>query len=323
MRFPFLAVLLLPFALAVPGQARMIGIKYEPIPIPRLVANVSAYIQQHPDDAEGYYKLARVHSLAFAQSAQSTLPEDDKPQQTVSAILPGKPTYFGQKGLPNFETQERTPKREAGKRVTSKDLFHIRESIRNYAMAVKLAPNDSYSWLGCGWMLEQGAPYASRLGSPWLPDLRQKRTTTAAEWKKKALEAYRKVVALDTNFKKDMRDFSADPNREAGGYVVRILKDAKRPLTAAERTEIQQIEAAIAKGDRPRVISPIIIPLGKTMSLPNLLNSKSSVTFDLASENRKLGLERRWPWIKPNTGILVWDPENTGRITSGRQLFGS
>jgi hypothetical protein len=27
--------------------------------------------------------------------------------------------------------------------------------------------------------------------------------------------------------------------------------------------------------------------------------------------------------VKPGAGILVWDPERTGRITSGRQLFGS
>jgi hypothetical protein len=27
--------------------------------------------------------------------------------------------------------------------------------------------------------------------------------------------------------------------------------------------------------------------------------------------------------VKPNAGILVWDPKGTGKITSGRQLFGS
>ncbi len=31
----------------------------------------------------------------------------------------------------------------------------------------------------------------------------------------------------------------------------------------------------------------------------------------------------RWRWVTPKAGILVWDAEGTGRITSGRQLFGS
>ena len=35
------------------------------------------------------------------------------------------------------------------------------------------------------------------------------------------------------------------------------------------------------------------------------------------------GLTSRWPWVKPSTGILVWDPKRNGRIADGRQLFGS
>ncbi|MEB3299881.1 MAG: hypothetical protein VKO21_10400 [Candidatus Sericytochromatia bacterium] len=30
-----------------------------------------------------------------------------------------------------------------------------------------------------------------------------------------------------------------------------------------------------------------------------------------------------WEWVGPGSGLLVWDPEHTGRITSGRQLFGN
>ncbi len=34
-------------------------------------------------------------------------------------------------------------------------------------------------------------------------------------------------------------------------------------------------------------------------------------------------LPQRYTWVRPDTAILVWDPESRGRITSGRQLFGS
>jgi hypothetical protein len=43
------------------------------------------------------------------------------------------------------------------------------------------------------------------------------------------------------------------------------------------------------------------------------------VTFNLDGSD----LAHRWPWVKPDTGILVWDPEHTVAITSGTQLFGS
>ena len=41
--------------------------------------------------------------------------------------------------------------------------------------------------------------------------------------------------------------------------------------------------------------------------------------FDLDGD----GIDELWPWLTPDAGWLVWDPENRGEITSGRQLFGS
>ena len=35
------------------------------------------------------------------------------------------------------------------------------------------------------------------------------------------------------------------------------------------------------------------------------------------------GVKRTWEWVSPDTGILVWDPNHTGKVKSGRQLFGS
>ena len=34
-------------------------------PVDRLVANLTSYTKEHPEDADGYYALGRVHGLAF------------------------------------------------------------------------------------------------------------------------------------------------------------------------------------------------------------------------------------------------------------------
>ena len=36
------------------------------VPLERLLQNTEAYIRKNPKDAQGYYVLGRVHSLAFA-----------------------------------------------------------------------------------------------------------------------------------------------------------------------------------------------------------------------------------------------------------------
>src|SRR5688572_15963504 len=37
-----------------------------PVPIDRLIKNITDYIKANPDDANAYYTLGRVHSLAYA-----------------------------------------------------------------------------------------------------------------------------------------------------------------------------------------------------------------------------------------------------------------
>ena len=49
------------------------------------------------------------------------------------------------------------------------------------------------------------------------------------------------------------------------------------------------------------------------------LLSSTTVTFDLDGFTEG----RSWPWLQPETAILVWDPAQKGRIVSGSQLFGS
>ncbi|MEB3204912.1 MAG: hypothetical protein VKP57_09455 [Candidatus Sericytochromatia bacterium] len=76
--------------------------------------------------------------------------------------------------------------------------------------------------------------------------------------------------------------------------------------------------------------SPIILDLAGR-GKPDLLASgpwKLRPGRQLAAEGLRLfDLDGKgsanWEWVGPGAGLLVWDPEGTGRITSGKQLFGN
>lgn len=66
-------------------------------------------------------------------------------------------------------------------------------------------------------------------------------------------------------------------------------------------------------------ITPFIFSLNENETINQLIDSIIKVNFDLEGN----GKSRQWLWVKSNTAFLVWDPQNSGEITSGRQMFGS
>ena len=62
----------------------------------------------------------------------------------------------------------------------------------------------------------------------------------------------------------------------------------------------------------------MLIPLQERLSLEDLIDPGLSVEFDLDGS----GLQRRWGWITPKAGWLVFDPARSGKITSGLQMVG-
>ena len=88
----------------------------------------------------------------------------------------------------------------------------------------------------------------------------------------------------------------------ADPYRLAVVKDIRR-----EALEV------------PRAVTPIIFSLSALAPLESLLAPETVVRFDLDGTGR----EQSWPWVSPEASILVWDPEETVEVTSGRQLFGS
>jgi hypothetical protein len=279
------------------------------VPLERLFENVSRYVEQKPMDAQGQYTLGRLHSLAFARGVEDV-------RMHVKDSRTGEPLPLPVFPAPETLRQTRTA---SGERLDERARRHLVQSVRHYQLATRLAPKESLCWLGLGWMLEQGAPFAPEVDEALFEIPRR---ASAKLWLKSALRAYRRAYSLDI-----ARDLKAEGlwamaadycvSCEAGDGVVRLLW--RRNLTAAEKKEVAGIERSLKiLEEKPRWMSPIIFPLSGSASLEDLLAGDRVVAFDLAGSGRR----HRWPWVGSNTGILVWDPERTGRIVSGRQLFG-
>ena len=72
-------------------------------------------------------------------------------------------------------------------------------------------------------------------------------------------------------------------------------------------------------GKRMGPVTPIVFSLEADKHLKDLVSPVTTTTFDLDGTGRGF----TWPWVQPETAILAWDPQHTGQITSGWQLFGS
>lgn len=101
--------------------------------------------------------------------------------------------------------------------------------------------------------------------------------------------------------------------------VEKLKKEGwKAPVLAAEDAVVHAVEAhrAFLKA---KELDPKngLYQLG--LASPELLTPPHHVTFDLDGD----GQSECWPWINPQAAFLVWDPTQSGLITSGRQLFGA
>jgi len=99
---------------------------------------------------------------------------------------------------------------------------------------------------------------------------------------------------------------------EAGHMLIRLLE-----AEGGRGEEVEALREAIAALP-PYPITPIVVPLDDGAGFADLLGDRA-VRFDL----RGHGEPRRWRWVSPRAGLLCWDPAGTGRVTSGRQLFGT
>ncbi len=282
------------------AQAHGPGPEY--VPIARLIQNLSAEVKKAPTDMESYYLLGRVHYFAFVA------PQKGSGKSGVITF-----DAFGKSKAPDF-SYKRTPKQQ---------LTHVREAIVNLSKALELrgekpqyfpfANRRGFYELCLACALEDGAEYASQIESlPKLP-------ATTKAWTTAAIENY--WLAYERSEQENLaRPGGQELVSEEAGDSYRRLIEKRGDLTEQEHARLARITQTLKtlKG-RMIVVTPIVFSLKPQTGLSSLLAPRQQVRFDLDGTGRRQQLS----WVSPETAILCWDPEGKGKITSGKQLFGS
>jgi len=345
------------------GPARGMFMLPERAPVDRIIKNAEAYIAEHPDDAEGYYVLGRAHYLAWTLKSQMipvnrwdreekadlpNLPEDwmarmgqsermlryrEAERRVRAAWELGEGEHPAEDKQDAFNDAVNKVVQEleaAGWSPPVPDQAaldaHAEAAIKHHRKAIELDEDNALYHIGLASILEE---YAERGGErSLLPDLRPSsmmREAVIQMWHQAALDEYAKAYQLA------IPDDRQLDHRPVAGLESLVSYNAIEGYTRmAQKLGGEGVDRDLArqmKQDKTKLdnldmgpITPIILSLEPDRSLADLLSDDDTlVSFDLDGD----GHAERRPWLKPDTALLVWDPAGDGRITSGRQLFGS
>src|SRR4030095_9276427 len=109
-------------------------------------------------------------------------------------------------------------------------------------------------------------------------------------------------------------------SHEAGRGFVQLCEAAPEKLTPEEKAALPKVRSGLERLEKtPQgMVTPLVFAQKPVARLGDFLQPGSAVEFDL----RGFGQMERWEWMKPELGLLVWDPLDRREIRSGRQLFG-
>ena len=319
------------------------------IPAERLIENATAYIQAEPNDPSGYYTLGRIHYLAFVNKAFLVATFDER---RVSSLIPywwwenylrgarrAEATRialaeFGLDSTAELTNENRSAfyaRRRAIEDTleaenwqpepptTEQLVEHAGAAQWNFYQAIARDPNNALYYLGQASLAEQYFEFLQETSPATIP------SALAGVILDGVRQTYR--LAYELSIAGDLeRESLPLPglhgiiSYEAGSAYVRLW-EAQGEVPPAVQEELMGIKANLATLEAlPRgAITPIVFSLEANWSLAELLADGHVVSFDLDGD----GVIERRPWVKPTTGFLVWDGNGDGRITSGREMFGS
>jgi tetratricopeptide (TPR) repeat protein len=279
-----------------PVGARFGPTMLENVPIDRLVANLERLTREDPADLLLRLNLARVHAMAFARKT-------DKAQIRKGRERDG--IWVGSVPVPDpLHTQfpVKAAGDEAAERVAQ---AHLEKAIGLYREILAVAPStpappgqwgrrlDRVAQLGLGWCLAQAGERAAAVGA-----LRQ------------VIESGWPEDRTDLNVWHGQRSLT----EEAIRYLVPLLDREK------DREEIARLRSRASELARMmRPITPVAIPLRPGLAAMDITDFDANVLFDADGS----GIAKRWTWITPDAGWLVFDKRGTRQIGSALQLFGN
>jgi tetratricopeptide (TPR) repeat protein len=322
-----------------------------PAPVERLIENTQAYIKENPEDAHGYYVLGRIHYLAFARETDRVPlfgDKDDRPAKVAPEWLSAHPKdaewhkraveltlrEYGYSSVHEVKAREALEfwdkVRENTARVkwdkwdywkntgVGEALGHVEAARTNLEQAIALDKENGLYYLGLGSLFEQYLDFAGKIDAN---DVGEKLKGVTVE---KARDAYYKAYEL--SIKRDLKrkdlpvaGLRSMVGHEAGQGYLRMWEGVG-DISKDDAERIGRVKKDVGKlQSLPRgAITPVVFSMEKGGRLKDLL-IEQSVRFDLDGD----GISEMLEWVKPTTGILVWDPEGKGAIVSGRQMFGS
>lgn len=319
------------------------------VPAERLIENAAAYIREEPNDASAYYILARIHYLAFVNKAFLAGTFDERRPSSLiphwwwgdylSGARRAEATRvalveFGLESVADLtsenrsrfydrvravEDQLRTQGWQPPQPGQEQLLGHAAAAQWNFYQAIARDPNSALYYLGQASLGEQYAEYFNETSPVLMPA--PLRTIVWDSVKQTYLAAYE--LAIQEDLAREHRPIGGlgeIVSYEAGNAYVRLW-EAEMAIPPDAQETIAAIKANLATlGALPLgPITPVVFSLDGGISLADLLAPARVVQFDLDGD----GVVERRPWVRSTTGFLAWDGNGDGRITSGRELFGS
>jgi hypothetical protein len=286
------------------GQAWGKFMMPQEVPVERLITNVTAYVKEHPKEAQGYYTLGRINYLALSLKSKTIRAYENN----GVANLPGVPNFFQQAG-------NQAPSEEELK-------GYLAAAAENFTKAIEMRPDNGLYHLGLASLMDAAVNSGQELGVVPGAKKGEKAANGKEAWRAAAIEEYAK--AFDLAIEKDaqiterpIHGLKELVSYDAANGYVNLIKDHPTAAQTEKSEAMQKRIKPLEKLSGP--ITPIIFSLAAAGQLNELLDPGHVVKFDLDGTGRG----QAWPWVKPTTSILVWDPKSTGRIESGKQLFGS
>jgi len=318
-------------------------------PVDRLIQNASAYVKENPNDANGYYVLGRIHYLAFVNKSYGIgILQDGSPPEIAPDWLLGDFRYLAHRGhaveltlrefgynsqneiqpakseqfwQAVFKRQEELNKDNwKPKTISENEMFeHASEAIKNFKKAIELNQSNGLYHLSFASLIEQYTEYLKEIDLKAVPE--EFRNIILDQAKDAYYTAYELSICEDLeNTRLPLEGLKSMVGYEAGKAYARLV-DTDRAATKNDKEKAAKVKANIKKLQSLPMgaITPIVFSVDEQISPKAMIYADTMVRFDLDGDGES-ELRR---WVRPSTGILVWDPEGKCQITSGRQMFGS
>lgn len=322
----------------------------EAIPVQRLIENLTQYIEDKPDDPQLLYNMARLHYLALANESflVPAFERQGQPPAPAPAHLADQFVWSlrweeanrlaqeamnidantnmdreWQRRLRAVRDEKMAELEEQGWKPPAPDMDvmhdHAEQASKHFDNAIALAPKMALYQIGRASLGEQCLDFEL---AGKLPRRRVIEHLTDLTYEKVRDQYYATfALALEPELEVGHLPVSGIQglvSHEAGLAYLRMTE--KPRLAEGQEDRIADVSRGVEKlkGLPMRAITPILIGR-KGDTLADLLDPQATVSFDLDGD----GVRKDWPWVRPDTGILVWDPYDLGQIESGRQLFGS